>query len=85
MITRERTYRANNKKTLAVAYGFAQTRSLVDRIRSKVDGLSDEDTLLLGQWTGNGILLPQQVEIIVKMLGTPSLPDLVYSEKRIIE
>lgn len=77
-----RVYKSNTKTGLAHAYGYQREQSLVARIRSLIHRLTDDELLTLGEWTGGALLLPAQVEILVKLLGTPSKPDLVYTEIR---
>ncbi len=77
-----REYLTTNKTTLARAYGFQREETLVSRIRDRLSRLDDDKLLQLGEWTGNITLLPDQVEIIVFMLGTPSEPDMVYRTKK---
>jgi hypothetical protein len=74
-------YITNSKKTIAYAYGIAKEETLVKKIRERLGRLDDEQTLQLGKWVGNGNLLPDQVEIIVFLMGKPQRPELLYTEK----
>lgn len=80
MSTQNRTYKTISKIKLAMAYGFSDVRTLVNRIRRKIDKLTPEQLDALGIWTGNGHLMPDQVKVIVEcILGTPESPEMVFS------
>ena len=75
-----RTYKTISKTKLTMAYGFSDERTLVKRIRAKVERLTPEQLEALGIWTGNGHLMPDQVRVIVEcILGTPESPEMVFS------
>ena len=76
-----RFYKTTTKQNIASAYGFRKEETIVKRIREKLIELNDQQLSQLDKWTGNGNLLPDQVEIIVFMMGTPDFPQLLYEEK----
>ena len=76
-----RIYKTITKKQLASAYGFNTEPAIVRRIRDNVHRLDEDSVLKLGKWTGNGHLLPDQVQVLVSLLGNPSEPAILFSEK----
>lgn len=78
-MSNNRAYHSLLKKDLATAYGYAKADSFVARLRKELHRLTDEQIQALGEWQGNGLLLPRQVEIIVIALGEPSKPAIVYT------
>lgn len=71
-------FKTSTKKTVAQAYAISEP-TLVSRIKKKLDSAGDELLVRLGEWTGNGALLPDQVEAITELLGNPQTPHLLYS------
>lgn len=78
-----KTFKSLPKSKLARAYGYNTARALVNRVRTRLDRLDESQILQLGEWTGHGYLLPDQVEIICFLLGTPEDPKRVYSTEEI--
>jgi hypothetical protein len=76
-----RTYFSNTKRVIAAAYGIKNQQTLVKYVQKRLTRLTDEQLLQLGEWTGNVLLLPDQVEIIVFLLGKPEDFKVIYSEQ----
>lgn len=74
----EKSCQSLTRKQLAQAYGFNDRRPIYSRIEAKLNMLSDEQLVTLGKWKGKDLLLPEQVEIIVYLLGKPAQPNIVY-------
>lgn len=73
------TYHSCARKQVAYAYGFADFRPVCSRIRGKLHTLTEEQLKQLGKWTGNTKLMPDQVEIIVLLMGKPSHPSILFT------
>ena len=74
----QRSYKTNSKTKIAMAYGITEV-TLVKHVRKRIERLTDEQLLQLGEWTGPGFLLPDQVEIVVFIMGKPELPEMIYT------
>lgn len=75
-----RTYKTCTRQNVATAYGFKKTETIMKRIEENIHRLDDEQLLQLGVWTGHGNLLPDQVEIVVFLLGKASVTNILYEE-----
>lgn len=78
-----RTYLRCTRSIIAKAYGYSQSRTIMEKLQRAVDKMEETDPLIkqLGVYTGGESLWPDQVEAIVKILGTPQEPELLYKEQ----
>lgn len=76
-----RRYKTASKKILANAYGLQKYETVFHRICRNIHKLNAEELSRLGDFGGPSRLLPEQVELIVKILGTPENPKILYSEE----
>jgi hypothetical protein len=76
-----RIFKTSNKKEIAQAYGFSKQETLVNHVNKRL--AAEPNPLIkkkLKKFTGHLPLLPDQVEAIVNLLGTPQHPTILYSE-----
>jgi len=76
--TAPRTYKTISRQKLAIAYGLQKTETIMKRIKSSLHRLNDEQLIQLGAFEGYSRLFPDQVEIIVTLLGKPENPTMLY-------
>lgn len=81
MNTKTRIFKTASRIRIAQAYGFSKGETIMSRISARLQHLTDEQLTQLGNYTGPSRLMPDQVSIIVLLLGTPENPQMLYDEK----
>lgn len=79
----QRHYHNITKSQLANAYGYSRAKSIINRVEMRIEENHIDKKMLqrLGDWRGHTNLLPDQVEILVEILGKPQHPEKIYTEK----